>query len=438
MKNFFTLWFGETVSTIGSGMTAFSVAIYIYQQTHSALFVSLAALFAFLPTILLSPFAAVLSDRFDRRLLMLLGDLLSVIGVVIVLISVLGKSTSVIPVLIGVGISAIFISPVEPAYKASVSDLLTPDEYSRASGMVQIASSSRFLISPVLAGILIVRVGIEWVLMIDILTFFVTAITVTLVRKNTVNSDVHSEIRNTRFRDDFREGLHAVSKDRTVRKLIILMAFMCFFVGFIQVLTTPMVLSFTGEKELGMIQSLCATGMLVSAILIGIIKIDKHLMTVLRGGLLLAAVTMALIGVRANVVWMILFGFLFFFCLPLINTASEVLIRGRIPNILQARAWGLIGLITQLGYIGAYMVSGPGADYVFEPLMRQNGALSPLLGRIFGVGPGRGIAVMIFVAGIGMAFTGWILSKGLKKTSFALTEGETNVRFTHQKRPQAQ
>jgi hypothetical protein len=441
MRTFLLLWFGESISAVGSGMTSFAVGIYVWQQTNSALWVSLSALFAFLPTILLSPFAAVLADRFDRRLLMLWGDLLSIIGVVIVLLSVLGKSSSMIPLLIGVGVSAVLISPVEPAYKASVSDFLSPDDYARASGMVQIASSSRYLVSPVLAGILIGLVGIEWILLIDISTFFVTAFTVTMVRKSDSSKPVagrshsggNAERLPTKFENsasakirigylsDFREGFRAISSDVTVRTLIVLMAFMCFFVGFIQVLMTPMVLSFTGEKELGVIESLSALGMLVSAIIIGISRIGKRLTAVLRVGLITAALSISLIGFRENPVWIVLFGFLFFFSLPWINTAAEVMIRKRIPNALQARAWGLIGLLTQIGYVGAYILSGPGADFLFEPLMLEKGALAASLGKIIGVGPGRGIAVMLLTAGIGMALVGWILTMRLKKTDMVLT-----------------
>jgi len=431
VKKFLLLWLGESVSTIGSGMTSFGVGIYVFQQTHSALWVSLAALFAFLPTVLLSPFAAVLSDRFDRRLLMLLGDLLSVVGVIIVLISVISKTESMIPVLIGVGISAVMISPVEPAYKASVSDLLDEDEYARASGMVQIASSSRFLVSPVLAGILIAFAGIEWVLLIDIATFFVTAVTITQVRKISrkdrtpeATKPVATISSGSGYLNDFREGFRAIAKDGTVKALILLMAFMCFFIGFIQVLMTPMVLSFTGEKQLGIIISLSAFGMLVAAIVIGIFKIGTHLHTVLRISLVCAALTMSLIGLRENPVWIVFFGFLFFFCLPWINTVAEVIIRKRIPNALQARAWGLIGFLTQIGYIGAYMVSGPVADYFFEPMMQEGGAWVPSLGKIFGVGSGRGIAVMLVAAGIGMAMIGLLLSLRLKKTYSVSTEGE--------------
>lgn len=85
MQKFMIIWLGELISGIGSGMTAFALSIYVYQTTGCVSFVSVIALAAFLPTILLSPLGGVLADRYDRRLLMIIGDLCSGLGLLYVL-----------------------------------------------------------------------------------------------------------------------------------------------------------------------------------------------------------------------------------------------------------------------------------------------------------------------------------------------------------------
>jgi MFS family permease len=148
MKNFITIWIGELISSIGSGMTAFAVSIYVYQLTGSATMVSIAALLAFLPTILLSPIGGILADRYDRRILMIIGDSFSAIGLIFIFIFIQAGYVGVLPVFIGVTISSVFVSLLEPAYRATVTDLLTEEDYARASGMVQIAANAKYLISP--------------------------------------------------------------------------------------------------------------------------------------------------------------------------------------------------------------------------------------------------------------------------------------------------
>jgi hypothetical protein len=49
----------------------------------------------------------------------------------------------------------------------------------------------------------------------------------------------------------------------------------------------------------------------------------------------------------------------------------------------------------------AYLISGPLADYVFEPLLRDGGALAnTFVGTLLGTGPGRGIGFMFVIAGL--------------------------------------
>ena len=73
-KKFLLLWTGELISSIGGGLTSFGLGIYVFNETGSAAGMALVTLLGFLPTLLLSVPAGVLADRFDRRLLMMIGD----------------------------------------------------------------------------------------------------------------------------------------------------------------------------------------------------------------------------------------------------------------------------------------------------------------------------------------------------------------------------
>src|SRR5579875_2768208 len=74
-RAFLTILAGEAVSAIGSGLSVFGVGVWIYQQTASVTKFSLLSLCMILPSILLSPLAGMLVDRFDRRRIMLLANL---------------------------------------------------------------------------------------------------------------------------------------------------------------------------------------------------------------------------------------------------------------------------------------------------------------------------------------------------------------------------
>ena len=145
---FMLLWAGELISAVGGGLTSFGLGVYVFRQTGSAASMALVTLLAFLPILLLSIPAGVLADRYDRRLLMMLGDGCSALGILYILLCMMWGEAALWQICTGVFISSTFSALLEPSYRATVTDLLTKEEYSKASGLVSLAGSARYLISP--------------------------------------------------------------------------------------------------------------------------------------------------------------------------------------------------------------------------------------------------------------------------------------------------
>ena len=408
MKNFYKLWLGELISNIGSGMTAFALSVYIYEKTGSVSYVSLITLLSFMPSIILSPIGGLLADRYDRRLLMIIGDLFSGLGLVYILWSIQAGEKSIVPIFIGITFSSIFTSLLEPSYRATLTDILEEENYAKASGLIQVAGSAKYLISPVIAGIVLSVADIRVILLLDIMTFITTCLMIFLVRKS-----INSEKQNYK-KDSFKgllEGLFIIKENRGVYSLVIIMFFVCFFMGFIQILIRPMILATSSVKTAGIMESLCAVGLLIGSLWIGIAGIKKNYSKILAVACFFCGIFMSMTGVNENLAIIGISTFLFFSTLPFMNSCADVLVRVSIPNELQGRVWGLISLITQMGTVAAYIISGIMADYIFEPMFNKNGILVENIGMIIGTGKGRGIGFMLILSGIGMLIMAIVIWK---------------------------
>ena len=408
MKNFYKLWLGELISNIGSGMTAFALSVYIYEKTGSVSYVSLITLLSFMPSIVLSPIGGLLADRYDRRLLMIIGDLFSGLGLVYILWSIQAGEKSIVPIFVGITFSSIFTSLLEPSYRATLTDILEEENYAKASGLIQVAGSAKYLISPVIAGMILSVADIRVILLLDILTFITTCLMIFLVRKS-----MNSETQNYK-KDSFKgllEGLFIIKENRGVYFLVIIMFFVCFFMGFIQILIRPMILALSSVKTAGIMESLCAVGLLIGSLWIGIAGIKKNYSKILAVACFFCGIFMSMTGVNENPAIIGISTFLFFSTLPFMNSCADVLVRVSIPNELQGRVWGLISLITQMGTVAAYIISGIMADYIFEPMFNKNGLLVKNIGIIIGTGKGRGIGFMLILSGIGMLIMAIVIWK---------------------------
>lgn len=390
-NKFLVLWSGEFISAIGSGLTSFGLGVYVFEQTGKASAIALVTLLAFMPALLLSAPTGVLADRYDRRVLMVLGDSLSAVGLVFILICMLRGEAQLWQICVGVTISSVFYSLLEPAYKATVTDLLTPEQYTKASGLVGIAGSAKYLISPVLAGFLLTVSDIKLLLIIDICTFFITVASTLVVRSGIVSKKSEA---TTSFLRELNDGWGAVTENRGVLILVMMGAVITFFLGFIQTLSAPMLLAFSDSATLGLAETICASGMLVSSVLVGIISIKKGYAKILSTTLLFAGIFMVVFGLREDLLLICISGFLFFAMLPFANSSLDYMVRTNIKNELQGRAWGLIGVISQLGFVAAYALSGVLADYA---------------GKALKIGVGRGAGSLIVVAGVLLSVTAVVL-----------------------------
>lgn len=390
-SKFMLLWAGELISAIGGGLTSFGLSVYVFQKTGSAASMALVSLLAFLPTLLLSVPAGVLADRYDRRLLMMAGDGCSAIGIIYILIRMICGEASLFDICIGVCASSVFSSLLEPSYRATISDLLTQEEYSRASGLVSIAGSARYLISPVIAGLLLAVSDIKLLLIIDSATFVLTVIsTFAVKRRLETKKKQHEES----FVSSMKDGWKAITDRKGVLALILVSSVMTCFMGCMQILAEPMILDFANSTVLGIVETICASGMLVSGLILGIRGIHGGYVRILAISLFMAGICMSGFGLMENIYVIGVFGFVFFAMLPFANNCLDYLVRTNIPDELQGRAWGMIGFLSQIGYVVAYGLAGILADG---------------FANLLGTGVGRGAALVIMIAGALLCINAWIL-----------------------------
>ena len=383
-KRFILLWLGQLISAIGGGLTSFGLGVYVFEKTGSAAGMALVTLLGFLPTLVLSVPAGVLADRYDRRLMMMLGDGFSGLGILFILICMMRGETSLLQICIGVFFSAVFSSLLEPAYKATVSDLLTEDEYSKASGLVSLAGSARYLVSPVIAGILLSVTDVKVLLVIDICTFALTVVSTFAVRRGIETQTVAAQ---ASFKESMKEGWHAIRVKKGVFLLVMVSSVLTLFIGVFQILAEPLVLSMADAKTLGIAETICASGMLVSSLYLGICGIKKSYVKILSISLAMAGVFILGFGVFESIVLITLSGFGFFLMLPFANNCLDYLVRTNTSVELQGRVWGIVGFLSQIGYVIAYGCSGILADWI---------------AKCSGISVGRGAGMVMVFAGVAL------------------------------------
>jgi MFS transporter, DHA3 family, macrolide efflux protein len=400
MPTFILIWFGQAISLIGSGLTGFGLGVWVYQTTGSATQFSLIYLFTELPAILVAPLAGAIVDRADKRGVMILSDTGSGLSIfAIALLLWLGK-LEIWHIYLAMAFSSTCKGFQWPAYYASPTLFVTKKHFGRANGMIQLGEAAGKLFPPILAGVLIGIIQLHGLILIDFASFVFAILTVLVVRfpkhQKSNKDQAHQETL-------WQEMIYGWNYLYVRPGLLILLMFFVvtnFAIGLAQVLITPMVLSITNAQVLGTILSIGGSGWLFGAVLMsswGGLK--RRIQGVFLFEILLG-LSILMMGLQPSVILITTAAFLGFFAVPIIIGSANAIRQVKVAPEVQGRVFAIWGAIAWSSFPLAYLMAGPLADYIFEPMLVKGGLLADSIGKIIGVGAGRGIGLLFIFIGI--------------------------------------
>ena len=401
MRTFLTIWAGQLVSLLGSSLTGFALGIWVYEQNGSVTQFALISLAGQIPGIVVAPFAGAVVDRFNRRTIMILSDVGAFFSTVIVILLLRAGLLEIWHILVLTIWAASLGAFQSLAYTTSVTFLVDKKHFGRVSGLMQLASGVSRLIAPILGGILLVLIEIEGVVLIDMATFFFALLTLFIIRIPDKANHAQTTEQKSSMKEDLTKAWTYLRARKELINLLIYFLFMNFFVGLIGVSTIPMILGLTTKPMLGTILSVGGSGLIVGSLIMSAWGGPKRLMNGFFGFQTLMGLGVFLSGIRPSLVLLSVASFIFSFSIPLVFGCSQAIWLKKVAPEMQGRVMAFRRVIAWSSLPLSYLIAGPLADKLFEPMLAVGGGLadSPV-GQIIGVGPGRGIAFLFTIIGL--------------------------------------
>lgn len=404
MLGFSVIWFGQLVSLTGSGMTVFALTLWAWQATGSATALALMSFFFMGPTVLMSPIAGVLVDRWSRKFVMILTDAVSGIATLAVLLLYLSGQLQIWHLYAVAAVVGAFQAFQWPAYSATISVMVDKKHYGRANGMMSLAEAGSAIAAPILAGFLIGLIGIAGVMTVDLITFLFAIGTLAIVHiPQPLKIATDPSAQKGSLLQESLYGFRYILQRPSLLGLQLTLMATNLLAAFAYGVMSPMILARTGNNAqiLGTVLSVSGVGGVIGGLVMSIWGGPKRRVHGLLGGLALESLLgVTLLGLgRSLPVWAVA-AFCSAFLIPIINGSNQAIWQSKVAPDVQGRVFAVRRLIAQVTSPLGVLIAGPLADFVFEPAMRTDSILRDLFGGLVGDGAGSGMALMFVCAGM--------------------------------------
>jgi MFS transporter, DHA3 family, macrolide efflux protein len=360
------------------------VALWLVLQLTGDIFkVGLTTATIFLPPVLIGPIAGVYVDRYNRRDILLLSNLVqaAIVGSIALLYSV--GQLSFILLLVMLFILNTGAQFVRPSVSATIPAIVSKDDLAAANGLFSITQSLNQIAGFGLGGLMILLLGIDIPILYDSLTFVFAAVTVSLIARSALavpETPLSSlgGVRPASFREKFLEGLRFIRTSRFLLELIALAIVLNFLAGGVQTLLAPYSkLTVHGNAgTYGTMLAALSLGTVIGSIAIGKIESRKYVGKLLFIGVLGAGGSVAGMGLTNVALYATGLMFVIGFSLALANLPLQVLVQAKVPGQMLGRVFTSLGaLVTIATPVAAVTTGSVATSLMIGPTLLLYGVL---------------------------------------------------------------
>lgn len=399
IKSILILRLTQSLSSLGSAMTNFALVIWLYNESGSALTTALLTICSYAPYVLMSIFAGALSDKWNKKTVMLVCDSFAALCSIAVFTLMKTGRLEVWHLYCLNALNGLMNTIQQPASEVA-STLLTPKKYyQKLSGFDSFSNSLVTILTPAIATSVMAFAGVETVILIDLFTFALAFCVLLFFIK--IPRSKKTQEKKESVLSSAKSGLIYLRRNKGILWLILFLAAINLIASMYNAALPAMLLSRKngGETVLGAVNTCTGLATLAGSLIATLAPAPKSRVRVICACLLVSMSTenFLLAFGRTPVIWCLgaVMGWLL---IPLMSANMSVIFRERIPLEMQGRVYSARNTLQFFTIPVGYLLGGALIDGVFEPLMAslpQTG----MLPAVFGCGKGSGAALLFAVLG---------------------------------------
>ncbi|MBQ4898323.1 MFS transporter [Paenibacillus sp. Marseille-P2973] len=364
-RNIILFLSSQTISLFGSALVQYAIMWHITLSTESGVMMTLYIVCGFIPTFILSPFAGVWADRFNRKLLIMLADGLIAAATLILAVLFLMGHDSIWLLFAMAVVRALGTGVQTPAVGAILPQIVPTDKLTRVNGINGTLQAIMTFVAPMASAALMTMASLEIIFFIDVITATIAILTLLLFFKIPVHEKA-AEKQTTSYFSDFMQGISYIKQHDFLKSFFLFFAVFFILMAPAAFLTPLQVTRSFGDDvwRLTAIEIAFSVGMMAGGGFIAAWGGFKNkVLTMTLASLLMGACTLALGLVPVFWIYLV-FMAVFGVAMPLFNTPTMVLVQERVEESYLGRIFGVFGMISTSMMPLGMLIFGPIADVI--------------------------------------------------------------------------
>ena len=386
---FFTIWFGQSFSMLGSGLVGFAFVWYLTKQTGSATILTIGSLMNIIPNVIISPFAGAIADRWNRKVVMAVFDSITAVFTLILGILFMMGNAQIWQIFLAMFVRSACGSFQWAAMTSSTSLMVPKEHLSRVAGANQALQGILNIITPALGALFIELLPMQGVLFIDVSTALLAVGPLLFFKIPQPTRNGSKESTKTNVWQDVAAGWKYVTGWPSLMAVIFLAMLVNFLINPAFSLLPLVVTEHfgMGAYELGFIDSAYGIGVIIGGLVLSAWGGFKNKSLTSLIALMLSGVGVLMVGIApANMYLLALAGItLFGFLNPIINGPIFAIMQTKVEPEMQGRVFSLLNAGASLASPLGLIIAGPVADATNNNQLWFiiGGALTVITGIIF-------------------------------------------------------
>ncbi len=357
----------QLLSLFSTHMTSFAIGLYFYQKSGSLFEYSLFSIFIIAPEILLSPIIGVYVDKYNKKILMLIGHAGAGVASIFLFFLFYMDYQNTYVILLIVAISSVFNSLVFLSFNTLIGSQVNNDKMHVFASIIQFGFSFIIIFAPAISAMLLESEGITYIIYIDISTFSLALITIYILKFNVHNNNKTFNTKNYFF-NGIKDSIISLKNNTLLLLNLILFIFLNFSMSIVSINLVPLVLNIGTVSSLGTVMSIAGCGLVTGSVIMMFFITKQYNYWMNRFAFFQASILFLAI-IDLNLILISIGSFLFMLFSSLIGILNYTYWQNEIKQELKGRLFGLRNSIMGLSLILGYILSAPISQGLMKMLL---------------------------------------------------------------------